>query len=556
LLADGTNNYAYDAESYIKTLNGTGAAYTYDADGQRVYKQVASDTTEYVYLSGQPIAERKANGDWSDYIFVGPRRLARADTYEDRIHIFGTECSSCGSQYEQFTLGNIGNLAGHVVQQGDKLYLFQWQATGTRAGMNLHFSDGTETNGLVNDQDGSLIDADNFYQTWHYRRVDLSQFAGKTIADVRLIVEGYTQPGRWDAYYHDISVVAADGTVYPLYARQTSISLSASGSSGMTGVGYEINHNVGAGAYPIVTTNYYHGDHLGSTRLISSFNGYPVWSSTFLPFGQEWNQQSTVNHYKFTGKERDSESGLDNFGARYFGSNMGRFMSPDWSRAPEGVPYADFDNPQSLNLYAYVMNNPLSHRDADGHGCDPDTSFIDKDGAMHVVAGACHDDSWLQMSVAYGHHFVDQALVRAKGAWHSLSGRFFRGWRTGPLQNPGLHQGFSTAHRLNSAQVRDIIEKVETETGRAMSQWTQQDVEKAVEEVRSAGGDVKAFTESIAENNPGARTLSDEIKPIMDAAKSALQAVEDFAAKVGPAVEEGVEEIEEECAGGGCIPPL
>src|ERR1700687_2718403 len=222
LLADGTNNYAYDAESYIKTLNGTGAAYTYDADGQRVYKQVASDTTEYVYLSGQPIAERKANGDWSDYIFVGPRRLARADTYEDRIHIFGTECSSCGSQYEQFTLGNIGNLAGHVVQQGDKLYLFQWQATGTRAGMNLHFSDGTETNGLVNDQYGNLIDADNVYQTWHYRRVDLSQFAGKTIAEVRLIVEGYTQPGRWDAYYHDISVVAADGTVFTLYGRPSS----------------------------------------------------------------------------------------------------------------------------------------------------------------------------------------------------------------------------------------------------------------------------------------------------------------------------------------------
>ena len=74
----------------------------------------------------------------------------------------------------------------------------------------------TETNGLVNDQNGNLIDADSVYQTWHYRRVDLSQFAGKTITECRLIVEGYTQPGRWDAYYHDISVVAADGMVYPL----------------------------------------------------------------------------------------------------------------------------------------------------------------------------------------------------------------------------------------------------------------------------------------------------------------------------------------------------
>jgi hypothetical protein len=55
---------------------------------------------------------------------------------------------------------------------------------------------------------------------------------------------------------------------------------------------------------------------------------------------------------------------------------------------------------------------------------------------------------------------------------------------------------------------------------------------------------------------PAARTLADDIKPIMDAAKSAIQAVEGVAQKVGPALEEGAEEIEEECAGGGCIPPL
>src|SRR5271169_2226822 len=69
----------------------------------------------------------------------------------------------------------------------------------------------------------------------------------------------------------------------------------------------------------------------------------------------------------FTGKERDSESNLDNFGARYDASSLGRFMSPDWSAKPQGVPYAEFADPQSLNLYAYVRNNPLSRMDADGH---------------------------------------------------------------------------------------------------------------------------------------------------------------------------------------------
>jgi hypothetical protein len=44
-------------------------------------------------------------------------------------------------------------------------------------------------------------------------------------------------------------------------------------------------------------------------------------------------------------------------------------MSPDWSDDPDPVPYADFDDPQALNLYVYVRNNPLSQSDTDGHAC-------------------------------------------------------------------------------------------------------------------------------------------------------------------------------------------
>ncbi len=69
----------------------------------------------------------------------------------------------------------------------------------------------------------------------------------------------------------------------------------------------------------------------------------------------------------FTGKERDAESGNDYFGARYFASSMGRWLSPDWSARYEPVPYAKLDDPQTLNLYAYVGNNPLTRADADGH---------------------------------------------------------------------------------------------------------------------------------------------------------------------------------------------
>ncbi|WP_321470782.1 RHS repeat-associated core domain-containing protein [uncultured Paludibaculum sp.] len=71
----------------------------------------------------------------------------------------------------------------------------------------------------------------------------------------------------------------------------------------------------------------------------------------------------------FTGKERDGETGLDYFGARYFSGAQGRFTTPDWSAKPAPIPFADLSDPQSLNLYAYVRNSPLKNRDPDGHIC-------------------------------------------------------------------------------------------------------------------------------------------------------------------------------------------
>jgi RHS repeat-associated protein len=102
--------------------------------------------------------------------------------------------------------------------------------------------------------------------------------------------------------------------------------------------------------------------------------------SDYYPYGGEMVITQTLanQNYKFTGKERDSESNLDNFGARYYGSSLGRFMTPDWAARPTAVPYAVFGDPQSLNLYGYVRNDPVSAVDADGHlcmnghDCDPD----------------------------------------------------------------------------------------------------------------------------------------------------------------------------------------
>lgn len=75
--------------------------------------------------------------------------------------------------------------------------------------------------------------------------------------------------------------------------------------------------------------NYYFSDHLGSAHVVTNAAGTVLDDSDFYPFGGERPvTSSSGNHYKFTAKERDSESGLDNFGARYNASSFGRFMSP------------------------------------------------------------------------------------------------------------------------------------------------------------------------------------------------------------------------------------
>ena len=72
------------------------------------------------------------------------------------------------------------------------------------------------------------------------------------------------------------------------------------------------------------------------------------------------------NAYKFTGKERDAESGLDNFGKRFYGSSLARFTSPD----PLDTS-AHPANPQSWNRYTYTFNNPLKFVDIQGNCSAP-----------------------------------------------------------------------------------------------------------------------------------------------------------------------------------------
>jgi RHS repeat-associated protein len=119
------------------------------------------------------------------------------------------------------------------------------------------------------------------------------------------------------------------------------------------------------------TTCYIATDHLGSTRMVTDQNANVVGRHDYLPFGEEiaantggrnslFGTQDFVNQ-KFTGQERDSETGLDFFQARYFSGALGRFNSPD-----PGNAGANLFNPQSWNAYTYAFNNPLTLIDPSG----------------------------------------------------------------------------------------------------------------------------------------------------------------------------------------------
>lgn len=116
-------------------------------------------------------------------------------------------------------------------------------------------------------------------------------------------------------------------------------------------------------------------DHLGTPRMVVDRTGglAGVKRHDYLPFGEEifaGTGGRTIQHgyyadgvrQKFTGRERDAETGLDYFVNRYYSSTIGRFTSPD----PVSLTSQRTTDPQRLNLYAYARNNPVLLTDPNG----------------------------------------------------------------------------------------------------------------------------------------------------------------------------------------------
>jgi len=132
-------------------------------------------------------------------------------------------------------------------------------------------------------------------------------------------------------------------------------------------------------------------------------NGTVCYDADFDPYGGEHPYTNTcLQNYKFEGKERDTETGNDEFGARYYSERFGRWLSSDWSSVPVAVPYANLTNPQTLNLYAMVSDDPETSADLDGHtdqasygnsGAGVQTCASSGAGASGTTASGCGNNA-------------------------------------------------------------------------------------------------------------------------------------------------------------------
>jgi RHS repeat-associated protein len=121
------------------------------------------------------------------------------------------------------------------------------------------------------------------------------------------------------------------------------------------------------------TVEYYHVDHLGSTRLKTNSTGGVIYESNYEPYGPE-HGESGSEEFRYTGNQEDM-TGLYYFGARYYDPVTGRFTTRDST-------FGDLSDPQSLNRYTYCRNNPHKYTDPDGK--EPISAVI---GSAIVIGG-------------------------------------------------------------------------------------------------------------------------------------------------------------------------
>jgi RHS repeat-associated protein len=281
-------------------------------------------------------------------------------------------------------------------------------------------------------------------------------------------------------------VEKSNGTLY--WTGVGSEALSESDLSGNINKEYIFFDGMRAGRIdrPSNTVHSFLLDHLNSTRMMV----VPASASTltveqdvdYTPYGIVATGTAADSH-EFTGKERDTESGLDNFGARYDASSMGRFMTPDPLMASAKVW-----DPQTWNRYAYALNNPLK--------------YVDPTGMKEVTAAQCAQDKncvTIKVNVIYDKNSND-----GKGLTDKQKADFEKG----QLQSAKDQYGNADIH----LDVTYTAGALSTENGKTMVSGLQAGALNVMvtDQVGTAGSEVVGKT-AITFINPNSNDLPHEM---------------------------------------------
>jgi len=180
---------------------------------------------------------------------------------------------------------------------------------------------------------------------------------------------------------------------------------------------------------------YNYGDWTGTVRYQTDPSGAVTETCSGLPFGDSITCTGTPTEptaLHFLGLEHDAESGLEFLGARHYAATIGRWIRPD----PAGMAAADLSNPQSLNLYAYSLNDPITL--SDPSGLDPSICGGSEDGSGGECNG--HEGEYLDNIEEMQTGIDPLACFRSPGCgtsgsggggfWNAL-GNFFSGFQPG-----------------------------------------------------------------------------------------------------------------------------
>ncbi len=350
-----TAGFTYTAGKRMESItyaNSTRTDYSYYPESSRL-KSMSTTTSggtplqgwDYTYYNSGDVKTKKdlVNGKTLTYSY-------------DSVHRLLNESSSADNDSYTYTYDIGGNITGRE----EKYQSYSYRYSAERPYLLTNVSSGTNSYAVTSDTSGNITG-----QPWFNlspRRlasytgggmIDKIDYAGIEAATVKFAYEpGSDRGARFKYNFKSAALKGWNHYVSPDYMVDQFSKVTYFSAGDRKFARTDKNGNVA----------WFHHDHLGSTTLVTDSAGAKLESTEYAPFGAFRRGKSalTATDYMYTGQEYDREELLYNYRSRLFDPEIGRFLTPD-------AVIPGLHNPQALNPYSYVGNNPIRYTDPTGH---------------------------------------------------------------------------------------------------------------------------------------------------------------------------------------------